>query len=183
MVIKSRFDIVRNIDVVNLLRIKALFSYQPLLGLFKQGFVFGRLFIHKFLPHQLFAGAVSNRAEQDGRLSERSEFPPVRHGSYAAWHENGTVREFGSYHEGERDGVWTRWYESGGKRAQAQFENGIQHGLLITWDATGDDGSTGLATSYDLRYSTSPITNNSTFNAAIQMPWRVPQSGSLITTS
>jgi hypothetical protein len=63
--------------------------------------------------------------------------PPVRHGSYAAWHENGTVREFGSYHEGERDGVWPRWYESGGKRAQAQFERGVQHGLLITWDEFG----------------------------------------------
>jgi hypothetical protein len=67
----------------------------------------------------------------------REGLPPVRHGSYAAWHENGTVREFGSYHEGERDGVWTRWYESGGKRAQAQFERGVQHGLLITWDEFG----------------------------------------------
>ena len=29
---------------------------------------------------------------------------------------------------------------------------------LLTWTAVGDDGSTGTATTYDLRYSTSPIT-------------------------
>ncbi|MEN8182598.1 MAG: hypothetical protein ABFS46_08695, partial [Myxococcota bacterium] len=48
-----------------------------------------------------------------------SGLPAVRHGSYAAWHPNGSFREFGHFHEGQRDGVWTRWYESGGKRAQA----------------------------------------------------------------
>jgi hypothetical protein len=63
--------------------------------------------------------------------------PAVRHGSYVSWHDNGAVREFGTYHEGERDGLWTRWYPSGGKRAQAQFERGIQHGILITWDEFG----------------------------------------------
>ncbi len=68
---------------------------------------------------------------------QRPGQPAVRHGSYASWYENGTPRELGSYHEGERDGLWTRWYESGGKRAQAQFERGVQHGMLMTWDEFG----------------------------------------------
>lgn len=63
--------------------------------------------------------------------------PAVRHGSYASWHKNGKLREFGTYYEGKRDGLWTRWYPSGGKRAQAQFQRGVQHGLLITWDEFG----------------------------------------------
>lgn len=36
----------------------------------------------------------------------------------------------------------------------------------LTWTAPGDDAGTGTATSYDVRYSTSNITDNTTFNAA-----------------
>ncbi len=39
----------------------------------------------------------------------------------------------------------------------------------LTWTATGDDGSTGTAIAYDLRYSTSSITDDATFNAATQV--------------
>jgi hypothetical protein len=39
----------------------------------------------------------------------------------------------------------------------------------LTWTATGDDGSTGTAIAYDLRYSTSAITDDATFNAATQV--------------
>ena len=38
----------------------------------------------------------------------------------------------------------------------------------LTWTAI-DDGSTGVMTSYDLRYSTSPITDDATFDAATQV--------------
>ncbi len=38
--------------------------------------------------------------------------------------------------------------------------------LQLTWTAPGDDGTTGTATSYDVRYSTTPITDNTTFAAA-----------------
>ncbi len=38
----------------------------------------------------------------------------------------------------------------------------------LTWTATGDDGGTGTAMAYDLRYSSSPITDDATFNAATQ---------------
>jgi len=39
----------------------------------------------------------------------------------------------------------------------------------LSWTAVGDDSLTGTATSYDIRYSTSPITNNN-WSAATQAP-------------
>jgi len=39
----------------------------------------------------------------------------------------------------------------------------------LTWVASGDDGSTGTAMAYDLRYSTTPITDDTTFNAATKV--------------
>ena len=41
------------------------------------------------------------------------------------------------------------------------------YALTLTWTATGDDGSNGAASSYDVRYSTSAI-NNGNWNAATQ---------------
>lgn len=46
----------------------------------------------------------------------------------------------------------------------------------LTWTATGDDGSTGTATAYDVRFSTQPITDWESFQAATQVgqfprPW------------
>lgn len=38
--------------------------------------------------------------------------------------------------------------------------------LALTWTAPGDDGASGTATAYDIRYSTAPITDTSTFAAA-----------------
>jgi formylglycine-generating enzyme required for sulfatase activity len=44
--------------------------------------------------------------------------------------------------------------------------SGIEaHSLTLTWKASGDDGMTGTATEYDVRYSTSSITNT-TWDAA-----------------
>ena len=40
--------------------------------------------------------------------------------------------------------------------------------ITLSWTAPGDDGSTGTATAYDIRYSTSLITE-ANFNAAIQV--------------
>ncbi len=40
--------------------------------------------------------------------------------------------------------------------------------VTLTWTAPGDDGATGTAAQYDIRYALSAITNNTTFNAAPQ---------------
>ncbi len=41
--------------------------------------------------------------------------------------------------------------------------------LTVRWTATGDDGSTGTASVYDLRYSTSPISTEADFSSANQV--------------
>lgn len=43
------------------------------------------------------------------------------------------------------------------------------HSVELTWTAPGDDGSTGQAAQYDIRYSTAAITNDADFAAATQV--------------
>jgi hypothetical protein len=38
--------------------------------------------------------------------------------------------------------------------------------VVLTWMAVGDDGTTGMATSYEVRYSNNPITTDGTWNSA-----------------
>jgi hypothetical protein len=40
--------------------------------------------------------------------------------------------------------------------------------MILEWTAPGDDGTTGRASGYDIRYSTSPITTETSWNSAIQ---------------
>ncbi len=41
--------------------------------------------------------------------------------------------------------------------------------INLTWTAPGDDGNTGTASQYDIRYSTSTINNDATWNSATQV--------------
>ena len=47
--------------------------------------------------------------------------------------------------------------------------------MRLTWTATGDDGNTGRATSYEIRYSTSPITE-ANFGSATLVPGPDPRT-------
>src|SRR5262249_15690217 len=49
--------------------------------------------------------------------------------------------------------------------------------LYVSWNATGDDGNVGNATSYDLRWSGSPITTDAAFNGSVGVPAPVPIPG------
>ncbi len=51
--------------------------------------------------------------------------------------------------------------------ANLALSNPTPNGLTLSWTAPGDDGSTGTATTYDIRYSTSNITN-ANWNSATQ---------------
>jgi len=51
--------------------------------------------------------------------------------------------------------------------ADLQVTGSTAGSVSLSWTATGDDGSTGTASQYDLRYSTSPI-NASNFSSATQ---------------
>ncbi len=46
--------------------------------------------------------------------------------------------------------------------------------IKLTWTATGDDGTSGTATLYDVRYSTSPISNDADFDGATQAEGEPP---------
>ena len=46
----------------------------------------------------------------------------------------------------------------------------------LHWTATGDDGATGRASSYEIRYSTSPITDLASFLAGTSVPGPNPQT-------
>ena len=62
-------------------------------------------------------------------------------------------------------------------------QNPSSNAIGLTWTATGDDGNVGRASSYDIRYSTSPITDLASFNAAIPAAGPDPQPfGSTETT-
>ncbi|MGH9866947.1 MAG: choice-of-anchor D domain-containing protein [Candidatus Polarisedimenticolia bacterium] len=51
--------------------------------------------------------------------------------------------------------------------------------VTLSWTATGDDGSTGTATAYDIRYSTDPLDETSFGDAARVPVWPAPEpSGS-----
>lgn len=49
--------------------------------------------------------------------------------------------------------------------------------IYLWWYATGDDITIGTATSYDLRWSSSPITTDAAFNAASAVPGTLPTPG------
>lgn len=52
---------------------------------------------------------------------------------------------------------------------------GASYGAInLSWTSVGDDGMTGSATSYDLRYSKTPIVDTTTFNAATQITSGLP---------
>ena len=120
------------------------------------------------------------------RYLPRSEFPYLAPSGFrlevssdgSSWTPMSTV----SGHTPTKD-VWGEWNVSGTGRyvrlsvldAQAypgglhyigiaemevvEADNASSSQLRLSWTATGDDGTTGTATSYDIRYSTSPITS------------------------
>src|SRR6185436_13531620 len=55
-----------------------------------------------------------------------------------------------------------------GQISDLDFASATSNSIFLDWTATGDDGTTGTASEYDLRYSTSPITN-ATFGAATRV--------------
>jgi subtilisin family serine protease len=61
-------------------------------------------------------------------------------------------------------------------------ENASSNGMGLRWTSTGDDDDVGRASSYEIRYSTSPITDLASFLAATQAPGPNPQPAGSIET-
>ena len=53
--------------------------------------------------------------------------------------------------------------------AEVEVYETVPAGARLTWTAPGDNVNQGTATSYDVRYSTSPISNDTAFNSATQV--------------
>ena len=50
------------------------------------------------------------------------------HGSYEAFHINGSLQIFGWYLKNKPDSIWTYFYENGRKRASGRYKQGIPIG-------------------------------------------------------
>lgn len=48
---------------------------------------------------------------------------------FITYHENGRVKEMGSFRQGRRDGVWKQFTDTGVLLAQAGFRNGQRQGV------------------------------------------------------
>ncbi len=49
--------------------------------------------------------------------------------------------------------------------------------IWVEWQSTGDDGNAGVAASFDLRWSSGPITNDTQFNGSSAVPAALPLPG------
>jgi antitoxin component YwqK of YwqJK toxin-antitoxin module len=67
------------------------------------------------------------------------------------YHENGRVKEMGSYLNGKRDGLWNQYTDTGVLLARATFHDGVRQGV---WEFRTADGQP-LGT---LRYSNGLLT-------------------------
>lgn len=48
---------------------------------------------------------------------------------FITYHENGQVKEMGSFNNGRRDGVWKQYSDTGALLAKAGFRNGLRQGV------------------------------------------------------
>ena len=61
----------------------------------------------------------------------------VRHGPYAAFHDDGSVSESGTYRNGARHGVFEQWYANGNKQSVGEYRDGQRTGRWVFFDARG----------------------------------------------
>lgn len=50
------------------------------------------------------------------------------------YHDNGTIRETGSFKNGVPEGTWQTFAENGQKTAELNYKNGKRHGEFRVWD-------------------------------------------------
>ena len=66
------------------------------------------------------------------------------HGSYEAFHSNGSLQTFGHYLNGIPDSTWIYYYENGRKRAEGNFKDGQSFGRWIYYYENGNKKSEGM---------------------------------------
>ena len=58
-------------------------------------------------------------------------------GSMTQWHENGAVREKGTYVNGVKHGIYRVWSKRDVLRVECTFKHGSYDGLYLSWHANG----------------------------------------------
>ena len=66
------------------------------------------------------------------------------HGSYEAFHLNGSLQTFGYYLNGLPDSTWVYYYENGRKRTEGEFKEGGSIGQWIYYYENGNKKSEGI---------------------------------------
>ena len=59
------------------------------------------------------------------------------HGPATTWHQNGQIKEQGTYQNGHRHGEWRYWYDNGQIWMQENYEMGKKNGLMMGWYKNG----------------------------------------------
>ncbi len=66
------------------------------------------------------------------------------HGTYEAFHPNGSLQTFGHYQNGLPDSTWVYYYFNGRKRAEGKFKQGKSNGKWIYYYENGNRKSEGM---------------------------------------
>jgi antitoxin component YwqK of YwqJK toxin-antitoxin module len=61
----------------------------------------------------------------------------IRHGLFAAYHENGAVSSEGNYVHGVENGLWRDYHSNGQLAAEGDYDDGKEVGLWRFWDESG----------------------------------------------
>jgi len=64
----------------------------------------------------------------------------IRHGSFVAYHENGTVASEGHYVDGKEDGLWRDFHPDGRRASEGHYRDGSEVGVWRFWSADGTEG-------------------------------------------
>lgn len=92
----------------------------------------------------------------DGTL-KYTAYSSGEHVHFISYHENGKVKELGSYRHGKLDGLWKQYTDTGALLTRATFRNGTRQGV---WEfRTACDKPLGR-----LRYENGILTKGEQFN-------------------
>lgn len=75
------------------------------------------------------------------------------HGSYEAFHLNGSLQTFGHYIEGLPDSLWMYYFVNGRKRAEGRFRQGKTKGRWAYYYENGNKKSEGILQN-DIKHGT-----------------------------
>jgi len=96
--------------------------------------------IHASKPVQTqekFSGEHTTYFDNGNVQSTQMVVDGIAHGTYSLYHENGTLREQGTFENGKKVGEWKRFNDQSQMVAIANFVDGQKHGNWKIWDNQG----------------------------------------------